>query len=168
MSSSSTKVKVNVAQLCPSHPLDYTVCGILQARILEWVAFSFSKGSSQPRDGTHVSCFSYIESEYFMAEPTGKPHNVVLKSESLSVVSNSLQPHGLYSPWNSPGQNTGVGSLFVLPGIFPTQGSNLGLSNCRQILYQLSHNCSIKRNKVLIHAPTWINFKNMLSQRSQT
>ena len=44
-----------------------------------------------------------------------------------------------YSPWNSPGQNTGVGSLSLLQGIFPTQGSNLGLPHCRQIFYQLSH-----------------------------
>ena len=43
-----------------------------------------------------------------------------VKSESHSVVSNSLGPHGLYSPWNSPGQNTGVGSLSLLQGIFPT------------------------------------------------
>ena len=45
-------------------------------------------------------------------------------------------------PWNSPGQNTGVGSLSLLQGIFPTQGSNPGLPSllyCRQILYQLSH-----------------------------
>ena len=41
--------------------------------------------------------------------------------------------------WNSPGQNTGVGSLFLLQGIFPTQGLNPGLPHCRQILYQLSH-----------------------------
>ena len=60
-------------------------------------------------------------------------------SESHSVVSDSLWPHGLYSPWNSPGQNTGVGSLSVLQGIFPTQGSNPGLRHCRQILYQLNH-----------------------------
>ena len=52
---------------------------------------------------------------------------------------NSLQPHGLYTPWNSPGQNIGVGSLSVLQGIFPTQGSNPDLPHCRQILYQLSH-----------------------------
>ena len=51
----------------------------------------------------------------------------------------SLQPHGLYSPWNSPGQNAGVGSLSLLQGIFPTQGSNPGLQHCRRILYQLSH-----------------------------
>ena len=47
-------------------------------------------------------------------------------TESRSVVSNSLQPHELYSPWNSPGQNTGVGSLSLLQWIFPTQGSNPG------------------------------------------
>ena len=45
----------------------------------------------------------------------------------------------LRDPWNSPGQNTGVGSLSLLQGIFPTQGSNPGLPHCRQILYQLSH-----------------------------
>ena len=51
----------------------------------------------------------------------------------------TLQPSGLYSPWNSPGQNTGVGSLSLLQGIFPTQGSNPGLLHFRQILYLLSH-----------------------------
>ena len=61
------------------------------------------------------------------------------ESESRSVMSNSLPSHGLYSPWNSPGQNTGVGSFSLLQGIFPTQGSNPGLPHCRQILYQLSH-----------------------------
>ena len=63
----------------------------------------------------------------------------VYESESRSVVSDSLRPQGLYSPWNSPGQNTGVGSLSFLQGIFPTQGSNPGLPHCGQILYQLSH-----------------------------
>ena len=59
--------------------------------------------------------------------------------ESHSVVSDSLQPHVLYSLWNSPGQDTGVGSLSLLQGIFLTQGSNPGLLHCRRILYQLSH-----------------------------
>ena len=49
------------------------------------------------------------------------------ESESCSVVSDSLRPHGRYSPWNSPGRNTGVGSLSLLQGIFPTQGFNPGL-----------------------------------------
>ena len=63
----------------------------------------------------------------------------IMKSESCSVISDSLQPHGLYSLWNSPGQNTEVGSLSLLQGIFPTQGSNPGLLHYRWILYQLSH-----------------------------
>ena len=60
-------------------------------------------------------------------------------SESRSVESDPLRPHGLYSPWNSLGQNTGVDSLSLLQGIFPTQGSNSGLPHSREILYQLSH-----------------------------
>ena len=59
--------------------------------------------------------------------------------ESRSVVSNSLRPHGLCNPWNSPGQNTGVDSLSLLQGIFPTQELNPGFQHCRRILYQLSH-----------------------------
>ena len=54
-------------------------------------------------------------------------------------MSNSLLPHGLFIPWNSPGQDTGLGSLSLLHGIFPTQGLNQGLPHCRWILYQLSH-----------------------------
>ena len=53
--------------------------------------------------------------------------------------SDSLQPHGLYNPWNSPGWNTGMGSLSFLQGIFPTQGLNPCLLYCRGILYKLSH-----------------------------
>ena len=61
------------------------------------------------------------------------------ESESFSVLSNSLWPHQPHSPSNSPGQNTEVGTLSLLQGIFPTQGLNPGLPHCRQILYQLSH-----------------------------
>ena len=54
------KVKVQVAQLCLTlcNPIDYTVHGILQARLLEWAAFPFSRGSSQPGDRTQVSCIA--------------------------------------------------------------------------------------------------------------
>ena len=48
-------------------------------------------------------------------------------------------PARLLCPWNSPGKNTGVGSHSLLQGVFLTQGSNLGLLHCRQILYHLSH-----------------------------
>ena len=61
------------------------------------------------------------------------------ETESRSVVSNSLWPHGLQSSWNSSGQNIGVGSFSLLQRVFPTQGSNPGLLHCRWILYQLSH-----------------------------
>ena len=54
-------------------------------------------------------------------------------------MSDSLWPHGLYSPWNSPGQNMGVGSHSLLQGIFPTQRLNPSLSHCRHILCQLSN-----------------------------
>ena len=47
---------------------------------------------------------------------------MLFESESHSVLSDCLRPHGLYSPWNSPGQNTGVGNLSQLQGIFPIQG----------------------------------------------
>ena len=61
------------------------------------------------------------------------------ESESRSFVSNYLRPHGLHSPWNSPGQNTEVDSPSLLQGIFPTQELNGDLLHCRQILYQLSY-----------------------------
>ena len=61
------------------------------------------------------------------------------ESESHSVMSDSLRPHGLYSPWNPPGQSTGVGSLSLLQWIFPAQELNWGLMHCRQILHQLSY-----------------------------
>ena len=72
-------------------------------------------------------------------------HNTELRwtrwseNESPSVMSDFLRSHGLYSPWNSLGRNSGVGSLSLLQGIFLTQGSNPSLSHCRCILYQLSH-----------------------------
>ena len=67
-----------------------------------------------------------------------------LRSTSCSVVSYSVLPHGLQParllcPWDSPGKDTGVGSLSLLQGIFLTQGSNPGLLHCSWILYCLSH-----------------------------
>ena len=72
-------------------------------------------------------------------------------SESHSVMSNSLRPLELYSPWNSPGQNIGVGRLSLLQGIFPIQGLNPGLLHCRWILCQLSH----KRSPRILE---WVTF----------
>ena len=66
---------VKGAQSCPTFrgPMDYTVNGILQARILEWVAFPFSRGSSQPRDRTQVS---RIASGFFTSRATREAHEL--------------------------------------------------------------------------------------------
>ena len=95
-------------------PVDFTVHGILQARILEWVAFPFSRGSSQPGD---------------LPNPGIKPRSPTLQEDSLPA-----EPQG---KWLS--KNTGVSSLSLLQGIFPTQESNQSALHCRGILYHLSH-----------------------------
>ena len=112
--------------------------GLCEAKPRRWTAGSVSQQESGP----------VLLPMHGAAQPT-TPHPSLglylclpiktVKSESCPVVSDSLQLHGLYSPWNSLGRNTGVGSLFLLQGIFPTQGSNSGLLHCRQSLYQLSH-----------------------------
>ena len=73
----------------------------------------------------------------------GKPALITV-CVSCSVRSNSLQLHGmqpasLLCQWNSPSKNIGVDCHSLLQGIFPSQGSNLGLLHCRQIFYHLSH-----------------------------
>jgi len=69
----------------------------------------------------HIPPHTYIFSRVFIM-PAATAANTMQKSESEShsIVSDSLRPHGLYSPWNSPGQNTGMGSHSRLQGIFPT------------------------------------------------
>ena len=76
------KREAKVAQLCPTlcNPVDYTVHGILQTRILDWVAFPFSKGSSQPRDRTQ---FFIWQVNSLPAEPQGKPKFTGVGSLSL-------------------------------------------------------------------------------------
>ena len=102
-----TRICMAESLCCPltlcSH-LNYSPPGstIFQARILEWVAISFSRGSSQPRDRTQVSS---IPGRCF----------------------HGLQLSRLLCPWNSPSKNTGVGCHSLLQRIFLTQGSNPGL-----------------------------------------
>ena len=79
-----------------------------------------------------------------------RPENIWM-SENHSVMSDSLRHHELYGPWNSPGQNTGVGSCFLLQGIFPTQGSNPDLLHCGRILYQLSHQGKLRQEYLILH-----------------
>ena len=77
-------------------------------------------------DTSSVFLFSsaFLKAFSWLANP---PCTFAQWSESRSVLSNRLRTHGLYSPWDSPGQNTRVGSLSLLQGIFPTQGSNPGI-----------------------------------------
>ena len=107
---SGSLVTKSCLTLC--NPMDhslqgFSVHGILQARILEGVAISFSKRSSWPRDWTRVS---YIAGQFFTIWAREAP------KDTLTLGCHSL-----------------------LQVIFPTQGSNLGLLHCRQILYHLSH-----------------------------
>ena len=71
--------EMKVAQLFPSfcEPMDCIVHGILQARIVEWVAFPFSRGSSQPRDQTQASLAAALQVDSLPAEPPGKTFNCV-------------------------------------------------------------------------------------------
>ena len=87
------------------------------------------------------------------------------RSESCSVMSDSLQLHGLYSARNSPSQNTGVGSLSLLHGIFPTQGSNPGLPHCRWILYKLSHKGSPRILEWVVYSLSFLMIDAPISSR---
>ena len=89
----------------------------------------------------------YDKIQYKKKKKTGINDTQIFKLHELATAMKvkvvqlcpTLQPHELYSPWNSPGQNTGVGSCSLLQGIFPTQVLDPGLPHCRQILYQPSH-----------------------------
>ena len=94
-----------------------------------------------PRPGMKPTSLvsSALASGSFTTSATWGLQDEVKWSESRSVLSDSLWPHGLHRPRNSPGQNTRVGSLSLLQGIIPPQGLNPGLLHYRRILYQLTH-----------------------------
>ena len=165
--SDSCSVLSNSLQSMNCHPPGSFVHGILQARILEWVAFPFSRGSYKPRLNPglpHCRWILYHLSfqgsprilewvAYPFSSGSFRPRNRTGVSciaggfftkwaiREAQVIQSclTLWPHGLYSSWNSPGQNTGVGSLSLLQGVFPNQGSNQGLLYSRWILYQVSY-----------------------------
>ena len=85
-------------------------------------------------------------------KPLFHPKEVEMKVAQSCL---TLRTYGLYSPWNSLGQNTGVGTPSFLQGIFPTQGWNPGLPHCRQILNQLSHKERGRYFPDSIHSPRW-------------
>ena len=130
-----------VTQSCPTlcDPMDCSlprssVHGIFQARVLEWVAISFSRGSSRPMDRIQVS---HIVGRRFISQSLRK---CTVKPQ-WSITSGLMWEHAcmhakllqscltlcstrLLCSWNSPGKDTGVGWHALLQGIFPTQGLN--------------------------------------------
>ena len=134
LSESESEVAQSCQTLCDPvdcSPPGSSVHGIFQVRVLEWVAISFSRGSSQPRDQTQVS---RIVGRRFTIWATREVRmdlrwaQIRLASYmkllllSWFVVSNSVwyhrwQPTRLLCPWDSPGKNTGVGCHFLLQSI---------------------------------------------------
>ena len=99
-------------------------------------------------------------------EESRGPGEVKVATLCFTLWLNWLSPVRLLYPWNSPGNNTGVGCYFFLQGIFLTQGSDPGLQHYRPILYHLSHQRSpmerysvLKRNELSSHRETWRKFK---------
>ena len=120
--------------------------GILQARILKWVAISSSRGSSQPKYLTQVSCITggfftiwaiREAQENWSGYPIPSPGD--LPDPGIELGSPALQAVSLPAELPRKLKNTGVGSLSPLQGIFLTQESNWGLLHCRWILYQLTY-----------------------------
>ena len=143
----SSPVKVKVVQSCPTlcDPMDYTVCGILQARILEWVDFPFSRGSSQPKDQTQISriagrfftswvtreaplfptqglnpCFCSSSTESQLLDCQGSPwKGKLLKQNYLTSWSPVYGINFLCFPWNlEPPSITDLGNIDVAQGWF--------------------------------------------------
>ena len=133
-------------------PPGSSVHGIIPAGILEWVAISSSRKSSQPRDQTHVSC---LAGEFFTTEPSGKLSVsfltktlilhyqgptftalcICVHTQLCSTRSDPMEPTRLLCPWDYPSKNTGVCCHFLLQRVLLTQGLNLCLLNllyCRQ------------------------------------
>ena len=135
---------MKVAQSCLTlcNPTDYKVHGILQVRMLKWIAFPFSRGSSWPRNWTGVSHIAGRSFFFLTNELSGKP---IL---SLSHVQLFLTPWTevacqAFCPWDFPGKNTGVNQCSLLQEIFLTQGLNLCLLHWQTGSLPLSHQGSL-------------------------
>ena len=156
-----------VTQLCQTlcnptdcSPPDFSVHGILQARILERVAFPFSKGSSAPSDRTQVS---RIADRFFTIWSTKWKKVKSLSHVRLFAIPWTVACNRLLCPWDFLGKSTRVSYHFLLQGIFPTQGWNPGLPNCRQTLYHLSHQGSPAREVYMGTVYFW-NFSKIISK----
>ena len=119
-------------------------CGFLQGICLHVVFWDHMVVLFLVFKGISIVLSIVAESVYFPTNnATGFPLLHIISKFFDDNHADSLWSHGLYSLWNSPGQNTTVGSHSLLQGIFPTQGSKPGLPHCRRIPYQLSHQGSL-------------------------
>ena len=127
-------MKVKVAQSCRTlcKPMDYTIHGILQARILEWVAVPFCRGFSHPRDRTQVSC---IAGRFFTSWATHTHYSILLQGAGLrlepSTTVNKLSQSGCGCNGEIVQQIKAVKFLliFLLPWLFrPKANTHLGSS----------------------------------------
>ena len=105
--------------------------GLISFR-MDWLDLLAFQGTLKSLLQYHSSKASILWHSAFFTVQLSHPY---MTTQSCPALCNPMD----YSPWNFPGQNTGVDSLSLLQGIFPTQGSNPGLQHCRQILYQLSY-----------------------------
>ena len=137
-----------VAKLCPTicNPMDYMAhqtpvsMGFSRQEYWSGLLISFCRGSSQPRDRTHVSCIGIIGRQILYHWAIREP--LINNCQVASVVSDCATlwtiAARLLCPWDSPDENTGVCCHALLQGIFPTQVLNLcllHLLHCWQILY---------------------------------
>ena len=141
------KVKVKVVRLCPTlcDPMDYTVHGILQARILEWAAFPF-QGIFQTQ-GSNPG-LPYCRQILYLLSHQGSPRILEwvaypfsrdLPNPGIKPGSPALQVDSLPSEPRGKLRDTTLSSLSLLQGIFQTEELNQDLLLCRRILYQLSY-----------------------------
>ena len=152
-------MKVKVAQLCPtlcdpmdcSHP-GFSIHGILQARILEWIAIPFSRRTSQSRGRTLVSC---ITGRFFIVCTSGNPLKVTQSCLTLCDPMDCSHQALLSTEFSRLFYWSGL--PFPSPGDLPNPGIKPGLPHCGQILYQLSHQGSPGRSSILTKKPTLSN-----------
>ena len=144
---------VSATQLCPNLlKLPWTVAHQSPLSMgfsrQDWYGLSFPSPADLPNPGSNSFFLGLLhwQADSLPLCPLGIPKSpwyILDKMKWIEVkVAQpclTLRPHGLYSPWNSQGQNTGVSSLSLLQGIFPTHGLNPGLLHCRPILYQLRY-----------------------------
>ena len=137
-------------------PLYLFILSFLSVQTCEDLFYLLEQGSCKPHINLHMGDLNIIIVFYpvepgghFPRRPCCEPlpeqaqqpvrHSAWAVSLVDPKLSHSLQHHELCSPWNSPSQNAGVGSLSLLQGIFSTLGLNPGLPHCRRVLYQQSH-----------------------------